>query len=704
MSNHGNTSSHPYRYILRYQIVPGYAASQRIEELVTFCRSARVEEVMLFFNAEEMADGHITREEIEPWLAACLEAKKALADAGVEISLNPWTTTYHVARGSWLKPGQDFTLMVGETGGVAGVSACPLCPNWQAYLADLFAHACEALEPVALWIEDDWRLHNHDPNMGYGGCFCQLHLAKLAEKLGIEKVTRQDVLEHILAPDEPDAWRKAWMDVCCDSICRPAETVAQEVCRRAPNTRIALMSSDPDVHSIEGRNWLRLQEALGRNPDFLIRPHLPPYAEAPALTTPPSVTRHTLANLSRPIGVYPELDNGPRLGPYSKSRTYTKMQILESVCYGSRGITINHFSNTATGTALDPLFDCALSEPKMRLNALMDLHLDDADAQGAAVLFSPRVAETIQTTHQTPEMLYQLCNSSRGFADVLSILGFSYAFICDVQTLDSGRPVFVCDQTLRAFSDADIEQLLRGVLICDPTSLEILHERGFAKYTGIDSGTWGNIETSGHRYETILCDDPSVYGVTDPRVSSLTASDAVFFLEPQGETTVLSTLHTATGTELGAAATMYQNELGGRVVATAYPVNQAMFLTKPQSLNLGYFTVFRQRFWRAVLFGSAPPGACLTSSLGVTPLRVYRNGCTAGTFVGIVNPTLDQAADVQLRFSDLSAEPGSVLQLTPEGTWIPANVDIIEHKVGQQDWNFYSPISPHDVLYLLDRS
>lgn len=329
-----------YRYILRYSIDPAFHPDERIEELAQFCVAARIEEVMFLFTAEELSLGHPAREMCEPWIQTACRLRDRLARDDIDISLNPWTTTYHLSRGRRLFSGQNFTTMVGPDGTRSPISACPLCQNWQKYLCDLFAEWCRRLKPVALWIEDDWRLHNHGKELGFGGCFCELHLERFQKQTG-RTVSREELLEKILAQGEPHPWRAIWLNIWRDSLIEPAHALRDAVKDASPETRLALMSSDPDTHSIEGRDWHALQDAIGFEPAFLTRPHLPPYTQEFSLQTPPSVTRHTMADLKRPLEIYPELENSPRCGRYAKSREYSMWECRHSVCYGASGITIN---------------------------------------------------------------------------------------------------------------------------------------------------------------------------------------------------------------------------------------------------------------------------------------------------------------------------------------------------------------------------
>jgi hypothetical protein len=63
MAQELDQSAANYRYILRYLIDPHRDAGERLEELVGFCREARIDEVMLLLQAEELSAGHPTRRE-----------------------------------------------------------------------------------------------------------------------------------------------------------------------------------------------------------------------------------------------------------------------------------------------------------------------------------------------------------------------------------------------------------------------------------------------------------------------------------------------------------------------------------------------------------------------------------------------------------------------------------------------------------------
>jgi hypothetical protein len=158
------------------------------------------------------------------------------------------------------------------------LAACPLCPEWQTWLAECFAELAREVRPLAIWMEDDWRLHNHGAVTGWGGCFCPTHLRRFSEMIG-QKVTREQVLAAVLHGGDPHPWRQAWLDLSRETILEPTRAITDAIRQTNPTTRVGWMTSMPDQHSVEGRDWARLREASGESGAFLIRLHMPPYTQ-----------------------------------------------------------------------------------------------------------------------------------------------------------------------------------------------------------------------------------------------------------------------------------------------------------------------------------------------------------------------------------------------------------------------------------------
>lgn len=643
---------HEYRYILRYNIDLNYHEDDRIEELANFCVDSGIQEVMFFINAEEVNEGHLTKRLLNEWLSLAKKVKKRLADDNIDISINPWTTTAHCGRGRESYAEHDFRVIIGENGVPEDVSACPLDENWQKYLCDFFAVIAKEIDPVALWVEDDWRLHNHSAELGYGGCFCEYHLAEFS-KMVEQDVSREELIEKLLAPGKPHPWRAAWLELSKRTLLEPAQKLYAAVQKANPKVRLALMSSGPDVHSIEGRDWHALQDAFGMEDGFMTRPHLGPYTEIRAMDAPPVHTRLTLANLKRPLEIYPELENSPRCGPYSKSKNFSIWECLQSACYGSHGVTINHFDMLGTGTALDPEFGIVLKDARYRLDTLVQLGIDDNNSEGVDILFSPEIAEHMHSLGQ--ETLYQLRHSSELWAQTLSVLGISHRYVKEAQ---AGRVTAVNGQTLRAFSDEAIEKLLTGTVLLDALACEVLYERGFSSMIGVEKLSWHTQQESGFAIEEIHESDPEVYGLAQPRVSAQRCSNQVLKITPMADAEIRSSILKYNRNTLFPGLTVFTNKAGGTIINMAYPLGEAQFF-------MGYFTCFRRIFMQNLVaeFGAKSPVAFIEKE----PMFCYRVNTQNGTLVAAVNSTSDTISDIQFKVNKVNISDLKVLD--KQGIW-----------------------------------
>lgn len=661
---------------------------------------------MLLFSAEELTCGHPTAKELQPWFNVAKKLKKNLDEHDIALSLNPWTTTFHVSRGRRLREGQDFTLMVGETGAISPITACPLCENWQSYLCDLFALMAKEINPIAIWIEDDWRLHNHEPEMGFGGCFCDLHMQRFSKTIG-QDVSREQLLKAILASGEPHPWRKEWMKLWRQTMIEPAVKLHEAVKQANPSTRLALMSSHPDTHSIEGRDWHALQEALGFEPTFLIRPHLPPYTEEHAMRAVPAVTRLTLANLKRPIRVYPELENSPRCGIYSKSVSYTIWECLNSPLYGSAGITINHFDMLGNGITLDPFFAAGLAGAKDRLDALACLNIDDNDAQGVKVLFHPQVAvyrvcsddssgNTSFNPDSTPSSnnernFSMLRNNTTDWAQTLYTLGIAFGFTSNpADAVDT--PLFVNDQTIRAFDDKQISQMLAGNVVLDASTVEILLERDFGDMIGVKDAKWKKLNDTAFAYEYIPEKNKNIYGIADPRMTASRCAEQLLAMTPINNSEIRTWICKPNHKKLFPGLIVYHNDVGGAVVSIAYSLGKSQFF-------MGYFNVYRKILMQNILFELATSSPLAVSQ--ATPLHIYRVPTEHGMLISAMNPTMDEVDEIVLRLGNMSKKfVNNIKVLTQAGQWQEIIVNIGgSSKIYK--WTIKQTIKPLDGIFLL---
>ena len=186
--------SDPFRYIFRFCCDPGFNDEAELQALKRYVREARIDDVAVFANVQELNTGHMTREEQDVYLRLMERVRDLLSGMGVTFSINHWHSVMHADLGKRMDPALDFRPMVDVEGNEAALCVCPLCEKWQRHIAGLYARYAQ-LEPSILWVEDDFRLHNHAP-LVWGGCFCEEHMRLYSERAG-KALTREEILDTV---------------------------------------------------------------------------------------------------------------------------------------------------------------------------------------------------------------------------------------------------------------------------------------------------------------------------------------------------------------------------------------------------------------------------------------------------------------------------------------------------------------------------
>ncbi len=473
----------PFIYSLRIAIVPGFREEERFGALLAFCQAARIDDVMFFFNGEELNRGHLLLEETKAAAAAVAGWKRRLAAIGVTTSINPWSTLLHLDRGRTLRPGQAFTTMVDPNGRAAAAVACPLCPDWRRSIAETFA-AFAAAEPWALWVEDDFRLHNHAP-LDWGGCFCERHLEEYSRRAG-RRLSREEFVAGVLAPGEPHPFRRIWLETSRDTWNDLARMFGEAVHAVSPATRVGLMSSDPSVHCIEGRDWEGVLAGLAGTGPALSRPHLPAYCEStPAdyLWRFAAIPRLTRAFSPDRTETLPEVEDYP-FGPRVSSRAFSRFKVESAIAAEADGATLDVFSIMGNGVTLDDGMADLLAGSRPFLDALAGLGLRPLLRAGVSVLANPEAAGTLRTDEG--RRMEELQPRETAWASLLAVLGVAARY--GRQQPDDRSAVAVSGQHFRSMDRAGIERLFAAhPVLLDGEAALTLHDMGMGAVCGIRS-------------------------------------------------------------------------------------------------------------------------------------------------------------------------------------------------------------------------
>jgi len=515
-------NSSKFQYILRFAVQPGHDEDEKLSVLLDFCKEALIDEVMFFINCEELNQGHLTIEETKPWMDLIAKGKKLLETIGVKTSINPWITLLHCDRGRKLKDNQDFRLMVDPYGNQAGAVVCPLCSSWQKYISEMYSYYA-TLKPNVVWVEDDFRLHNHNPLI-WGGCFCERHMeeySKYAAKLGIipegRILSREEFVGGILKKGEVHPYRKVWLDVSRHTMIKLAELIGEAVHKVSPETKVGLMSSAPYAHCAEGRDWEAILKGLAGNNPPVIRPHLPAYGEMIprdymfGFTIIPMLTRMFLPEETE---IYPELENFPHTR-FSKSKTFSAFQIETSILLDSKGITMNIYDMMGNGILPGEGYQYMLAGIKNFLNQLTSLNLSALYLKGVKIPVCQESSYTLKI--QQDKGMEGLYPSETFWAKLLAAYGIANLYTRGVEHKNS--VIAVSGQYFRNLSEREIKDLFENnYVLLEGEAAYTLWEMGYGHLAGIGSIIRYEANTGKASYEEI-CNGETYAGVKKGRMT-----------------------------------------------------------------------------------------------------------------------------------------------------------------------------------------
>ncbi|MDF7639359.1 hypothetical protein PT285_08105 [Lactobacillus sp. ESL0791] len=507
-----------FTYTLRYMLDPRTNTAEKDQKLFAFVKRAQIDDVAFFINGEELNHSHLTKEETQVWLDAIAPLQEKLSGLGVTTSLNPWTTIMHSDRGYQVNPKIGFRTFVDIDGNKAQDMACPADPTWRKYIAARYAQYA-SIHPRRLWLEDDFRHYNHTPRKLM--CFCDYHMKLYLEKLGKDE-TRAAFVNQMLKPGRPTPERKIYLEQARKEMIENEHLIEQAVHQVSPETDLAQMTSYPDWHALEGRDWDKLFAAqAGKNHPKVARPHLPAYNEVAPLAYGRAFeeySRITAAYLGEDAELYPELESY-MYSPLVKSVAFTKFQIITSALIGSKGILLNLFDMMGNGINDDWHYAECLAEIKPFISQLTDKRLPIKHLRGIKILVDQDSSFTLQTS--SGKAIEELLPHEKNWASLLGSFGFATEILPVTDDLQlNQQTVAISGQLLRNFTNEEITSLLQNnTVLLDGESINVLLDRGLKSLLHIKHAEWHPCRSAYQSFEQ--ADGHSVDGMTNPRITML---------------------------------------------------------------------------------------------------------------------------------------------------------------------------------------
>ncbi|MBC6371047.1 hypothetical protein ERK17_09365 [Lactobacillus kullabergensis] len=522
-------------YTLRYMLDPRANTPTKDEKLIEFVKKGKIDDVAFFINGEELNHSHLTKAETQLWLDAIKPLQKKLSEIDVTTSLNPWTTIMHSDRGYQVNPEIGFNTFVDLDGNKAQDMACPADPTWRKYLANTYAQYA-SIHPRRLWLEDDFRHYNHSPLKLM--CFCDYHMQLYNEKLG-KKETRAEFVKKMLQPGKPTKERQVYLDQARQEMIETEHIIEQAVHKVSPETDLAQMTSYPDWHALEGRDWDNLFKAqAGKGHPKVARPHLPAYNEVAPLQYGryfEEYTRITAAFLGEDAELYPELESY-MYSPLVKSTAFTAFQIITSALIGSQGILLNLFDMMGNGINDSWHYAEMLAKIKPFVNQLLENRLPIDHLRGIKVLVDQDSSYYLQT--KTGKNIEELLPHEKNWASLLGAFGFATTILpINKKTLLKNEVVAISGQLLRNLTNAQVTELIKNnFVLLDGESVQVLLDRKLGNLLHIEKAEWHPVRSNYQVFEQ--ADGQTVDGVKSPRITMLQQTGNYLKIDYQAQSSV----------------------------------------------------------------------------------------------------------------------------------------------------------------------
>ena len=499
---------------LRIFVQPNHFEDEQIAEIVSFCKKYQFKNVMLFINAEEFNWGHIIKEESAPFLAVMKKAKKIFHENGISFGLNPWMEIGHLDRGRTLKEGQNFTTMVDMNGIRSELVACPLDEEWRKYYFDILTYYLQEVEPDMYWIEDDFRLHNHAP-LEFGGCFCEHHVRAMNEKLG-KQYTREELVTRIFAKGECTPERKAWLDVSRETMSGLSAEIARVINESGYKGYLGLMSSRPEMHAMEARDWNAIQNNFGVNGKRINRIHYTVYQELGAKETLyyfNSTALFVRSFIPDDTYILPELENGA-FSTFVKEPEFIRFQLEHSLPLLISGMTYDIYSFVANGVIEGFGYGEEIAKITPYLDGVRKLNISFSTLEGVIL---PAREDSVY--HQTLSSGWRdLIPKEFNVGGYLGAFGINYKPSSDKRL--KRKVVYLTEGSARYFSAEELRDLAENnSIILDGAGAKYIFEKGLGGLFGVE-----NVEvipsTSGVKSYEQIDNDLEVFGIKNYRVTA----------------------------------------------------------------------------------------------------------------------------------------------------------------------------------------
>lgn len=644
------------KYILRYYlpVKPIYDeeyTQKRFKQLLEYCEENGVDAVMFYValnpNFYYMPDSPEYTEEVRNQMLPYIQK---LREKGIGYQINFQDLLGQTLHGVDFTDEYDWEYLVDQRGRTSKGCACPLGKKFRLNSEKRLKIWAET-NPDVIWMDDDFRMHNHgtpgfavfEGESGYTDyyCFCDEHIRRFNQKVG-GNYTREMIINGISQTGEPTLLRTQYLSFLSETMVETAQWVEKSVHAVSPATKIAQMTSYPDVHAAEGRDWREFLTALSGEYAPIIRPTFGWYQEGlsrnfiDCYRVLAQMITQIKASYGEGVNYAPELEN-TRYTVWSKSRKVTEAQLLLSAFIGCEDITLALHDLDGGALFDEPAYAKMLKEIKPRLHELVSLDLLNAEPLGVAIPTSPKSGFNYRL--KRGEIYDNLGGTTRYVEGYLLKMGVP-CYYATPEDCAKAEMVALDGFTAGFLTDAEIMTLLQKNVFLEGAAVECLCERGFAEYIGVKNFKKLPITIQSEVFYTFKRQDDTFI-----RVPSRVGGNRWLVMDLSDGVERLSDFVSPRG-EKYPACTYFENKIGGKVLAYG----------AIDDWGNGFFTHHRVRFIKDAMAKVAPKIPYVACN-GAT-LTVSRRNNKNEIYHFIMNLASDKANDLFVNGKKLDCDLG----------------------------------------------
>jgi hypothetical protein len=480
-----------------------------------------------------------------------LKVKNKLSDTDIQVG---WWCPPTLETGK--APFQRMTGLDGSVSEVDFIASCPLDEKFREVFAQKIAAVADIAKPFIIKIEDDYNVSNHGPVRF--GCFCPLHLKEFAKRTGKE-YSREELVK-IFSSVTPESvqLRRQWGELSRDTLADFARSVREKIDEVSPETRVSLCQSG--MSGFDGDFTEAVASAFAGKTKPLVRVYGCSYSSDAAGEIPAALFNvlYSKQNLPEHFELIHESD------PFPHNRFFISAAKLKSQMAAAFSYGMNDSFILAEQFLDDPLeesgYNKMVKAESKRFSTLRN-EVRDCHPIGCEICHSQWSHIVIPYTMTS----YRPSGGLNPWIGILGKLGIPYS-------VKPGNVKMLAGHYASFLSDDEVRDLLSKGVMMDGEAACILSQRGFGDLIGAEVTPGQEVKFCFEKIE----EDAGFEGIKGRLMYNLIFIGAVgggsgfYQIAPHPQAKKLTSFADSAGNAVMPGMIRFENSLGGRVVITAY--------------------------------------------------------------------------------------------------------------------------------------